>query len=99
MPPLQAHTDSIVFENETEVLTQLTVSHESHKDYHENDTEEEKSKEHHHHCNVITLTAEFVPIDYSYNIPVFYELRSYINFYQDRYYNSHLSVIFQPPKF
>ncbi|NVK52069.1 MAG: hypothetical protein HWD85_03980 [Flavobacteriaceae bacterium] len=97
VPPLQAHTDAIVFANEVEThVDEIDDMH--HNEHHQNDTEEEKNKEHHHHCNVITVTADFIPTDYSYNIPVFLEVRNPINFYQNTYYNSYLSAIFQPPK-
>ncbi|PHO01211.1 hypothetical protein CSC82_24785 [Rhodobacteraceae bacterium 4F10] len=98
VPPLQAHTDAVVFVAESEV--HHDVLNEDHQDeHHQHDTEEEKNKEHHHHCNVITVTADFIPTDYSFDIPIFLEIRNSINFYQNTYYNSYLSAIFQPPKF
>ena len=97
VPPLEAHVDAIVFESETEVhVESFNTLHQD--EHHENDTEEEKNKEHHHHCNVITITADFIPTDYSYNIPIFLEVRNRINFYRNTYYNSYFSAIFQPPK-
>lgn len=88
----------MVFVAESEV--HHDVLNEDHQDeHHQHDTEEEKNKEHHHHCNVITVTADFIPTDYSFDIPIFLEIRNSINFYQNTYYNSYLSAIFQPPKF
>ncbi len=95
VPPLQAHSDAIVFEKDVHIES----LHNSHQNtHHENDTEEEKSKEHHHHCTVVTVSAEFIPIDYSYSILIFSEVNKTTNFYQTTYYNSYLSAIFQPPR-
>lgn len=89
--------DAVVFVAESEVHhDELNEEHQD--EHHQHDTEEEKSKEHHHHCNVITVTADFIPIDYSFDIIPFFEIRNRINFYQNTYYNSYLSAIFQPPK-
>ncbi|CAM1361689.1 conserved exported hypothetical protein [Tenacibaculum sediminilitoris] len=98
VPPLQAHTDAVVFVAESEA--HHDVLNELHQEeHHQNDTEEEKNKEHHHHCNVITVTAEFIPVEYHFDIVPFFEIRKAIDFYQNTYNFSYLKGIFQPPKF
>jgi len=97
VPPVQAHTDAVVFVDETEAHFDA-LNEEHQHEHHQNDTEEEKNKEHHHHCTMVNLTAEFVPVEYFFEIIPFFEIRETIGFYQIPYNFSFLNGVFQPPR-
>ncbi|CAL2083995.1 conserved protein of unknown function [Tenacibaculum sp. 190524A02b] len=93
---MQAHYDVVVYED---VEHHFDVD-EAHEDiHHQNDSHEEKSKEHHHHCTVITFSSDFIATVYNFQLIPLIEVREEINFYQNKYSNSFLNEIFQPPKF
>ncbi len=94
-PPMQAHSDVVVYDN----VENHSDIDELHEDiHHENDSSEEKDRDHHHHCTVISLSLEFLQVTYNFDLLSFVESKKEINFYQNKYCNSYLKAIFQPPK-
>ena len=94
-PPVQTHSDVVVYEDVLEHLDEDTLHVQEH---HQNDSEEEQNTEHHHHCSVLNITLTFLPTQIDINFIPVYTKKAAINFYQNSYYLSYLDGVFQPPK-
>ncbi|QTE23246.1 hypothetical protein [Polaribacter cellanae] len=94
-PPMQAHTDVVVF---NEVPEHHLDFESDHKEQHKNDSEQEKNQEHHHHCNSISLINIFLPVENQVIFSKFSENNKLIIFYKNADYSSYLETIFQPPR-
>lgn len=96
-PPLLAHNDTIVYEDDIEQHIDIDYDHE--EEHHQNDNDEDKNKEHHHHCSTefsIILAISF-PLK-RFQIVVIPSKKSLISFYQTIYNSSYFDGIFQPPR-
>lgn len=96
-PPLLAHNDTIVYEDDIEQHIDIDYEHE--EEHHQNDNDEDKNKEHHHHCSTefSTILAISFPLN-RFQIVVIASKKCLISFYQTIYNSYYLDGIFQPPK-
>ncbi|ARV14236.1 hypothetical protein [Polaribacter sp. SA4-12] len=95
-PPMQAHTDVVVYSDVIENHLEIDDTHE--EDQHKNDSDDEKNTEHHHHCTSISLVNVFIPIENQINFTDFYQHKEIIIFKENANYFSYLKGVFQPPK-
>lgn len=96
-PPLLAHNDVIIYEDDIE--QHIDVDHEHEEEHHQNDNDEDKNKEHHHHCSIefSSILAISFPLN-QLQIVVASSEKTLISFYQSIYNSSYLDGIFQPPR-
>lgn len=92
---MQAHTDVVVYEN---VLTHLDTENTHKTELHKNDSDDDKNTDHHHHCTVVNFSLTFIPTEILYNFRTITTQNREMSFYQNSYYSSYLSGIFQPPR-
>ncbi len=98
MPSAQAHTDAIVFTNDTENHHDRHLD-DSHQDlHHENDTEEERNTEHHHHCISIGISSAIITSEFKYQFIKPFQPKEKILFYKNLNASNFLDELFQPPK-
>lgn len=101
MPPVVAHNDIVVYEDETEhTLHTSELDNIHNQNHHQNNCDDEENRNHHHHCSIEILQVTV----FKSNEQVFEIKKANFNnkpnhFYQNRYYSSYLNGIFQPPRF
>ena len=98
VPPVQAHADAIIFEDDlTEAhIDVIDITH--HDSHHENDTEEEKSKEHHHHCISLGLSNAIIAKEFNYLFVKPLQVKKKILFRKHLNASNFLDKLFQPPR-
>lgn len=98
VPPVQAHSDAIIFANDI-AGNHIDSVNNIHSDlHHENDTEEEKNKEHHHHCISIGISNAIITLDLKYLFVRPLEVKKKKHFHKVLNTSSYLDKLFQPPK-
>ncbi len=100
MPPLQAHTDVIVYEEDASAHVEENVNSakDFHHDEHHDDNEDDKNKEHHHHCYVVMLTNIFINSDLDYHFKEAFLAKDPILSYKNLHGSNVLDRLFQPPR-
>ena len=98
VPPVQAHSDAVIFSNEFDKHTEV-LDDEHQEEHHQNDTEEDKNTEHHHHCTSLGFSNAFiVPFVANTSLIRFDQVIKPIHYYQKSLLANYLETLTEPPE-
>ncbi|WP_239761600.1 hypothetical protein [Tenacibaculum finnmarkense] len=96
MPPVQAHSDAIIF-NDGKVAHVNLMDDAHSQTHHQNDTEEEKNTEHHHHCISLGVSSAIITAEFQFQFVKIFQTNKKNHFYKVLNTASYLDKLFQPP--
>ncbi|WBX74701.1 hypothetical protein PG913_05900 [Tenacibaculum pacificus] len=96
MPPVQAHSDAIIF-NDGEVFHIDSMDDAHSETHHKNDTEEEKNTEHHHHCIFLGISSAIITAEFQFQFVQIFQTNKKTHFHKVLNTASFLDQLFQPP--
>lgn len=99
VPPVQAHSDAIIFNDGNIIETHIDAMDAVHSDtHHQNDTEEEKNKEHHHHCVFLGISNAIITSEFKFEFVKLLQINKRVPFHKVLNTASFLDQLFQPPR-
>lgn len=99
VPPVQAHSDAIIFNDGNIIETHIDEMDTAHSDtHHQNDTEEEKKTEHHHHCISLGISNAIITSEFKFQFEKPLQIKKKIHFHKVLNTASFLDELFQPPR-
>ncbi|CAM1365081.1 conserved exported protein of unknown function [Tenacibaculum soleae] len=99
VPPVQAHTDAIIFNDDNVPKVHVNTMDKAHSErHHQNDTEEEKNTEHHHHCISLGISSAIIISEFKFQFVKYFQVKKKIHFYKVLNASNFLDELLQPPQ-
>ena len=99
MPPVQAHADAVILDDNNATEVHVDIMDEAHLNkHHQNDTDEEKNTEHHHHCVSLVISSAIINSEFKIRFIKYFQVKKKNHFHKVLNTSGYLDQLFQPPR-